>query len=131
MLRVTYKEFYDYALNDGYSNLEITHLFRVLKSKEKQTRKWFINWFKTGIIPHDEIEGITAEYLINELKCKPINAFIILDWLKGNPKIAKFFVSKIPFLFRSKGIPQEISQQIIDIGTNNSDDMNDDDITDK
>ena len=124
-MRVTYKEFCDYALNEGYSNFEVTHLFNVLKSKDKQTRKWFINWFKTGILPAEEIEGITAEYLIENCKCKPINAFIILNWLKEKPETAKFFIAKIPFLFKSEEISQEIN-----LSTNN-DNNNNDDITDE
>lgn len=107
-MRVIYKDFYEAFISDGdYSKYEIKYLFDALKSADKQTRKWFINWFQTGIFPDDEIEGVTAEFLINELKCKPLNAFIILDWLKAEPETAKFFIMKLPLIFNIFNINAE------------------------
>ena len=106
-MRVTYRDFCAVFSQEGYTFSEVRHLFTALQSMDRQSRKWFIDWFFNGTLPGEVVEGVTAEYLIDKLKCKPLNAFIILNWLKEDPETAKYFVMKIPFLFD----PQENSQQ--------------------
>lgn len=82
------KEFY------GYSDIQIKHLFNAIKNMDNETRLWVIKWFNNDVFPDKEIEGITVETLIDKHGYKPMNAFIIIDWLKNDPKAAKYFVLK-------------------------------------
>ena len=52
--------------------------------------------FNQASYPDQEIEGVTAKYLVETCGYRPLNALIILDWLKADPQAAKYFVLKIP-----------------------------------
>ena len=93
-MRLTYREFERFLLKDGYTAQEARHLFNTVKKMDKESRKWVIHWFKEGTYPKEPVEGITAERLVKEFQYKPLNAFIILNWLKEDPKAAKYFVMK-------------------------------------
>ncbi len=92
--KIVYNEFYKFMSNQGYSDKEIKHLYLSIKRMDKESRKWVINWFDGEDFPTKAIEGVTAEYLVNNYRLKPINAFIVLDWLKADPQTAKYFVLK-------------------------------------
>ena len=94
-MKISYKDFKACLEIDGYSAGEIDHLFNAVKSMDSTSRAWVIRWLNKGMLPDDEIEGVTAAYLIEELKYKPINAFIVLDWLKTDPEAAKYHILKI------------------------------------
>ena len=93
-MKITYKEFKDQLRSGGYSDREIVHLFQAFKEMDNQSRLWVIYWVLANRLPEDEIQGVTARYLIEEMKYTPINAFIVLDWLKTDPQAAKYFVLK-------------------------------------
>lgn len=95
-MKVTYKAFKRYLEMNGYSQNEIEHLFHAIKSMDRESRKWVLRWFNNGILPEEEVEGVTASYLIEKCGYKPLNAFIVLDWLKTDPQAAKYFVLRIP-----------------------------------
>ena len=50
------------------------------------------------------IEGITVEYLVKNYGLKPVNAFIVIDWLKTDPQAAKYFMLKFVVVKKEKGI---------------------------
>ncbi len=93
---ISYKAFKDFMVKSGYSEKEATHLFATVKTMDKETRKWFIDWFNGKGFPKTKVEGITVEYLVNNYGLKAINAFIVIDWLKTDPQAAKYFMLKIP-----------------------------------
>jgi len=95
-MKVSYKDFRSYLRNEGYADSEIKHLFHAVQSMDQESLAWVIKWFHSGAFPDKEIEGVTAKYLIDECGYKPLNAFIILDWLKTDPQAAKYFILKIP-----------------------------------
>lgn len=95
-MKISFREFNSYLQKEGYTKQEIKHLFNAVKSMDSESRGWVIKWFNTGAIPNDEIEGVSAKYLIQECGYKVMNAFIILDWLKTDPQAAKYFILKIP-----------------------------------
>ncbi len=101
-MKITFEKFRSAFDNEDYTYSELVHLFKALKSMDNESRKSFVKWFFTGELPDNQVEGISAEYLINNLNCKPLNAFIILDWLKSEPETAKYFVMKLPILFNSQ-----------------------------
>ena len=101
-MNITFEKFRSAFDNENYTYSELVHLFKALKSMDNESRKSFVNWFFTGELPDKQVEGISAEYLINNLNCKPLNAFIILDWLKSEPETAKYFVMKLPVLLNSQ-----------------------------
>lgn len=110
-MKIIFKEFCSFLLNEGCTEAEICHLYGAVKSMDAESRSWVIRWFCTSELPEDEIEGITAKYLIDQCGYKPLNAFIILDWLKTDPQAAKYFVLKIPVTISpSDSIGQEVDE---------------------
>ena len=93
-MKVTFSEYKEYMQGDGYAEREITRIFRAFKAMDGQSRSWLVWWIVARRLPKDEIEGITARYLIEERGFKPVNAFIIMDWLKTEPETAKYFLLK-------------------------------------
>lgn len=110
-MKMTYGEFENILLNDEYSIKEIRHLFNAVKEMDKQSRLWVIKWILFGEYPVDEIEGITAQQLVDEMGFKPMNAFIILDWLKTEPDTAKYFLLKTN---HSQDPSEQIGQEMLD-----------------
>lgn len=93
-MKMTYAEFENQMRGNGYSGREISHIFRAFMEMDNESRSWLLGWLIANRIPEKEIEGVSARYLIDELKYAPVNAFIILDWLKTDPQAAKYFVMK-------------------------------------
>lgn len=123
-MKLTYKEFELYLKKDGYSAGEIAHLFNVIKAMDKESRIWVIRWFVNGTIPDIEVEGVTASSLIEKYGYKPLNAFIVLDWLKSDPQAAKYFILKIPATISpSDAIGDEMSKYVDTSGLQSVDDI--------
>ena len=95
-MKITYKEFAKCLEIDGYSSAEITHLFNAVKSMDRESRSWVLRWLINGTLPDTVVEGVTASFLIDKCGYKPMNAFILLDWLKTDPQAAKYFILTIP-----------------------------------
>ena len=95
-MRISFKEFHRFLSEDDYTDKEIRHLFHAVKAMDKESRRWVLRWFNQGSYPDQEIEGVTAKYLVETCGYRPLNALIILDWLKADPQAAKYFVLKIP-----------------------------------
>ena len=116
-MKITYRDFLAYLKQEGYSDGEAVHLFGAVKSMDRQSRAWVLRWFNKGILPDAMIEGVTASYLINNCGYKPLNAFIVLDWLKTDPQAAKYFVLKIPSTISpSETIGDEMEEYINETG---------------
>lgn len=112
-MKITFREFRDFLCGDGCSEEEARRLYGAVRSMEPETRRWVIRWFCTGELPGAEIEGVTAKYLIDSCGYKPLNAFIVLDWLKADPQAAKYFVMKMPAgISPSSSIGQEVSERM-------------------
>lgn len=95
-MRISFKEFHRFLSEDDYTDKEIRHLFHAVKAMDQESRRWVLRWFNQGSYPDQEIEGVTAKYLVETCGYRPLNALIILDWLKADPQAAKYFVMKIP-----------------------------------
>ena len=92
-MKITFREFRDFLFEAGCSEAEVCHLYRAL--------------------PDAEVEGVTAGYLVEKCGYKPLNAFIVLDWLKADPQAAKYFVLKLPSTISpSDSIGQEVSERM-------------------
>ena len=110
-MKITFKEFCSFLSRDGYKDGEIRHLFNAIRSMDSESRSWVIWWFAADRLPTKEIQGVTAEYLIKECGYKPLNALIILDWLKTDPQAAKYFLLKMSAsISPSDSIGQEMEQ---------------------
>lgn len=97
--RISYKQFSEFLSEDGYTEAELKHLFKAVKSFDKEIKKWFIKWLNGGGLPSDEIEDVTISFFIDEMKLKPVNAFIIMNWLKTDPETAKYVLQReVPVL---------------------------------
>ena len=108
-MKITFREFHNFLSRDGYQDGEIRHLFNAVRAMDSESRSWAIWWFAADRLPTIEIEGVTAEYLVKKCGYKPINALIILDWLKTDPQAAKYFLLKMS---ASISLTDSISQEM-------------------
>ena len=95
-MKITFKQFHSSLLDLGYSRAEIRHLYKAVKNMDPQSRHWVIRWFFANELPDVEIEGGTAGDLVSKGGYQPLNALIVLDWLKTDPQTAKYFLLKSP-----------------------------------
>lgn len=110
-MKMTYSEFESVLSHDNYGAQEIRHLFNAVKAMSAKSRLWVIKWILTGELPEEAVEDVTAEELIQEYGFKPMNAFIVLDWLQTDPQAAKYFILKN----HSGFVPsEEIAQEMRD-----------------
>lgn len=79
-----------------YSNNDILSLYRTIQRMDRESKGWVITWFFGGGLPQKEVEGVTADYLVYKYGLKPLNALIVLDWLKADPETAKYVLLKNP-----------------------------------
>lgn len=116
-MKITFRDFRSAMLQDGCSEAEIRHLYGAVKAMDPESRGWVVRWFCTGAYPDTVVEDVTAEYLVENCGYKPINAFILLDWLKSDPQAAKYFAMKIPSTISpSETIGPEIEQLLAQEG---------------
>lgn len=54
----------------------------------------FEEWWETGRLPETEVEGFTVKRLMEQRELNPVAAFLSLDWLLREPKIAKETLSR-------------------------------------
>ena len=90
MRRITFREYSQCLTGEGYSPTEILNLYNEMKALDPQVRRWVIDWFFGGGFPGEIVEGVTVQYLVEEVGMKPMNAFIAIDWLKKDPDAAKY-----------------------------------------
>lgn len=90
MRKITYQDYARYLQSEGYSSAETRNLYEEMKRLDPQVRRWMIDWFYGGGYPADAIEGVTVQFLVEEVGMKPMNAFISMDWLKKDPEAAKY-----------------------------------------
>lgn len=88
-VRMTCQEFYECMSDEGYTLFELGHLFRAVCEMSSRVRRWTIRWLLGMGLPKDSIEGVTVPFLVSE-GYKPMNAFIIMDWLEKDPEAAKY-----------------------------------------
>ncbi len=110
-MKLSFQEFENILLHDDYTVKEIRHLFNVVKKMDKESRLWVIKWILFGEYPNDEVEGVTIQELVNDLGYKPMNAFIVLDWLKTDPDTAKYFILKTS---HSQDPSEQIGHEMLD-----------------
>lgn len=94
--KITYNIFKEFMLKNGYTEKEAKHLFTAIKATDKETQQWFFDWFNGKGLPEKNVENVTVGYLVENYGMKPVNAFIVIDWLKHDPQAAKYFMLKIP-----------------------------------
>lgn len=81
-------------LKDTYSEKELRQLFGSIKKMDEESRGWVAAWMNGEGYPKDEIENVDIFFLIDECNFQPLNAIIILDWLKNEPEAAKFCLQR-------------------------------------
>ena len=110
-MKITFNEFKSFFKKDGYADSDIAVMFKGIKGMQPKTRRWLIKWFFTGELPTEKVEDVTVEYLINECDYKPVNAFIIIDWLMTEPDYAKYILLKQN---PAADISEETKQEMLD-----------------
>lgn len=83
------QDFYESMGGEGYSLRELAHLFRVVCEMDSRVRRWTLRWLLGMGLPKERIEGVCVPDLIDE-GYRPMNAFIIMDWLIKDPQAAKY-----------------------------------------
>jgi len=77
-----------------YTSEQLKYLFGKLRTMDPQLRRDFLKWIFTGNYPETEIENVTVPLLVEKAGFKPINAFLIMDWLKKEPQTAKYMLTR-------------------------------------
>ena len=85
-----YYSYFRKAMLNDYSEKEIRQLFNSVRKMDAESRRWVAAWLNGEGYPKAEIEKFDIYYLIDKCNFRPINAMIILDWLKNEPEAAKF-----------------------------------------
>ncbi len=118
MRRIAFKEFKEFLFEEGYTIAEMEHLYRAVKKFNPTVKKWFFDWFLGEGYPSDVVEGVTIKILIEEGQLKPINAFIVMDWLMKDPKAAKFALTnaKAPLELGESNEEYILSEDLLDDG---------------
>ncbi|MBE6728105.1 MAG: hypothetical protein E7562_05620 [Ruminococcaceae bacterium] len=111
-MKITFSEFKNFFKKNGYADSDIAILFKGVKGMQPKTKRWLIKWFFTGELPTEKVEEVTVEYLINECGYKPVNAFIIIDWLMTEPDYAKYILLKQT---NERVISDETKQEMLEI----------------
>lgn len=88
---------------------------------DDESKRWVADWIEGKGYPKVTIEKINISFLVNELKFKPMNAFIILDWLKRDPEHAKYCLQRYD---ENSGIPDsELKKMKLSINDEAKDDF--------
>lgn len=72
-----------------YSEDEAQRAVEKLKQCRPEIQTAFETWWKSGVIPDLQVEGFTLPGLMQKQNWNPIQAFLALDWLMINPKVAR------------------------------------------
>ncbi len=91
--RLTYLYFRK-IFSDSYSEKELVQIFRAIKRMDDESKSWVVAWIEGEGYPDVTVEKVDIRFLVNECKFKPLNAFIILDWLKKQPEYAKYCLQR-------------------------------------
>lgn len=94
MIRIKEEEFFTLMEQEGYTAEELNHLFRVIRDMDPRIHSWVRGWLKGDGYPEDRIEGVTVEELVEHQGLKPLNAFIVMDWLLKDPDGAKYSLTR-------------------------------------
>lgn len=128
MRKLSYLAFRKLIRDEGYSEQEIIKLYKSIKQMDKEVLFYFINWANGAPYPNLTIENIDIPFLVSEYGLHPINAFIVLSWLKEDPLVAKYILLSSPqsesisenekerlrSFLRSKSVLNEENNLIID-----------------
>lgn len=79
---------------EGYPAHMIANTIMKLNNLAVPIKSSFENWYQTGIIPADKIDGYDFLVLTHSFHMKPVGAFLTLDWLIKEPEKAKIALSK-------------------------------------
>lgn len=91
--KMTRSEFNERMNAESYSLFELAHLFKVVCEMDSRVRRWTLQWLLGRGFPQDIIEGVSVPMLV-EKGYKPMNAFIIMDWLIKDPEAAKYSLTR-------------------------------------
>ena len=91
--KMTRSEFNERMNDEGFSLFELAHLFKVVCEMDSRVRRWTLQWLLGKGFPGDFIEGVSVPMLV-EQGYKPMNAFIIMDWLIKDPEAAKYSLTR-------------------------------------
>lgn len=94
MIGIKEEEFFTLMEQDGYTAEELNHLFCVIRDMDPRVHSWVSGWLKGNGYPEDRIEGVTVEELVEHQGLKPLNAFIVMDWLLKDPDGAKYSLTR-------------------------------------
>lgn len=91
---VNYFKLKHYIKDLGYDDYEVKETIKSIRKMDKEIKNSFLLWFNKGILPDYEIENFNMQELTEKIKMNEINAFLYMDWLKKEPRIAKKALSK-------------------------------------
>ena len=78
----------------GYSPTTVALTVQNLMSCAQPVWDAFIDWWQTGALASEEVEGFTVKKLVEERKIEPVGAYIMLNWLLSDPVAAKAVLAR-------------------------------------
>ncbi len=93
-MKINKGEFLELFGDEGYSLWELEHLFYVVCKMDRKVRHWVIQWLMGKGYPKERLEGMSVGELVEKQGMKPLNAFIVMDWLIKDPEAAKYSLTR-------------------------------------
>lgn len=90
MKKIVFRDFCAWLRACGYTDMEIVRLYDRIRDLDADIQGWVADWIGGKGYPQERIEGVTVDELTEKLNLKPMNAFIIMNWLRKNPDEAKY-----------------------------------------
>lgn len=127
MRKLTYLGFRKIINGKDRSEREIIRLYKSVKKMDKEILIGFIDWVNGAPYPEITVEGFDIPYLVNEYGLNPINAFIVMSWLKEDPQAAKYALYHRPKSEKISASEKEFLRKFLESkGVGVSDDSSDD-----
>ena len=73
----------------GYNEREAASAAAKLSALQPALQEAFLRWWETAELPEMEVEGYTAQELIEDKGMMPPAAILALDWLMRQPDVAR------------------------------------------
>ena len=91
MKKISFLRFYA-RLKDQYSSREIAELYARVRTFDPDIQGWVADWIDDKGYPAERIEQMTVAELTGKFHYSPMNAFILMNWLRHAPDEAKYAV---------------------------------------
>lgn len=113
------KKWEELLRRNDYPESSIASAASKLENLTEDFAEAVLEWDRTGELPYMEVEGFTADEIVEYMGVHEIAAILMLDWLRREPEEAKMAiaesVSKIEISENEKEIIRQMEEQDEDL----------------